>query len=145
MAANTLPIFPATPLIDIVGGPAANAATPGVVANTAKDMASGTSYLLHTAGVEGSRVDYLKVRPLGTNVATVMRVFINNGVATTTATNNALFMERTLAASTVSETAELADIIIPMSVSLPAGYKLYATFGTAVAAGFHVTTVGGSY
>jgi hypothetical protein len=28
---------------------------------------------------------------------------------------------------------------------LPAGYRIYATFGTAVAAGFHLTAVGGDY
>jgi hypothetical protein len=82
---------------------------------------------------------------LGTNVATVIRVWINNGSVTTTAANNALYLERTLGATTVSETAELADIILPLNISLPAGYRIYATFGTAVAAGFHLVAVGGDY
>jgi hypothetical protein len=145
MAANTTPIFPLTPITDIVGGTGATAGTPGITANTTTDLTTGTSYLLHTASTNGSRVDYIKLRALGTNVATVIRIFINNGGVTSTATNNAMFMERTLAATTVSQTAELTDVVIPMSVSLPAGYKLYATFGTAVAAGFHSVVVGGSY
>ena len=40
---------------------------------------------------------------------------------------------------------EIADIIIPLNISLPAGYRIYATFGTVVAAGFHLTAVGGDY
>jgi hypothetical protein len=50
-----------------------------------------------------------------------------------------------LSATTVSETAEQPDIILPMNISLAAGYRVYATFGTAVAAGFHLTAIGGDY
>jgi hypothetical protein len=95
--------------------------------------------------VEGSRLDFIKVRALGTNVATVIRIWINNGSVTTTAANNTLYLERTLSATTVSQTAELPDIILPLNISLAAGYRVYATFGTAVAAGFHLTAVGGDY
>ena len=147
MAQNTNPIFPLIPVNSWVSGPAANAATPGVTANTTKDLTSGTIYgPIETAGaVEGSRLDFIKVRALGSNAATVIRIWINNGSVTTTATNNALYLERTLSATTVSETAELPDIILPLNISLAAGYRVYATFGTAVAAGFHLTAIGGDY
>lgn len=147
MAQNTNPIFPLTPVNTLTGGAAANAATPGVTANTAKDLASGTIYgpLFTGKAVDGSRLDFIKVRALGTNVATVIRIFINNGSATTTATNNALYIERSLSSTTVSETSEQPDIIVPMGISIPAGYRIYATFGTAVAAGFHLTAIGGDY
>ena len=147
MAQNTNPIFPLTPVNSFVSGAAANAATPGVTANTTKDLTAGTIYgpVFTGKAVDGSRLDFIKVRALGTNVATVIRVWINNGSATTTAANNALYLERTLSATTVSETAEQPDIILPLSISLPAGYRIYATFGTAVAAGFHLTAVGGDY
>lgn len=147
MAQNTNPIFPLTPVNSWVSGVAANAATPGVTANTTTDLTSGTIYgPIETAGaVEGSRLDFIKVRALGTNVATVIRIWINNGSVTTTAANNTLYMERTLSSTTVSQTSELADVIIPMNISLAAGYRVYATFGTAVAAGFHLTAIGGDY
>jgi hypothetical protein len=147
MAQNTNPIFPLIPVNSWVSGPAANAATPGVTATTTKDLTSGTIYgPIETAGaVEGSRLDFIKVRALGSNAATVIRIWINNGSVTTTATNNALYLERTLSATTVSETAELPDIILPLNISLAAGYRVYATFGTAVAAGFHLTAIGGDY
>ena len=147
MAQNTNPIFPLTPVNTWVSGAAANAATPGVTANTTKDLSSGTIYgaIFTGKAVDGSRLDFIKVRALGTNIATVVRVWINNGFVTTTAANNALYLERTLSATTVSETAEQPDIILPLNISLPAGYRIYATFGTAVAAGFHLTAVGGDY
>ena len=147
MAQNTNPIFPLTPVNSWVSGAAANAATPGVTANTTKDLSSGTNYgpIFTGKAVDGSRLDFIKVRALGTNVATVIRIWVNNGSATTTAANNALYLERTLSSTSVSETAELPDIILPLNISLPAGYRIYATFGTVVAAGFHLTAVGGEY
>ncbi len=146
MPANTAPIFPLTANITWVSGVAANAATPGVTANTTFDLTSGTIYgPVFTAGTNGSRLDFLRLRPLGTNIATVVRVWINNGSATGTAANNALFFERTLPASTVSQVAEQLDIVIPLSIALQSTYRIYLTFGTAVAAGFHASVVGGDY
>lgn len=147
MAQNTNPIFPLTPVNSWVSGAAANAATPGVTANTTKDLTSGTIYgpIFTGKAVDGSRLDFIKVRPLGTNVGTVVRVWLNNGSATGTAANNALYLERTLSTTTLSESTELPDIILPLNISVPAGYRVYATFGTAVAAGFHLTAVGGDY
>lgn len=146
MPANTSPIFPLTANITWVSGAAANAATPGVTANTTFDLTSGTIYgPVYTATTNGSRLDFLRLRPLGTNVATVARVWINNGSATGTAANNVLFFERTVAATTVSQTAEQFDTVIPLNISLQATYRIYLTFGTAVAAGFHASVVGGDY
>ena len=41
-----------------------------------------------TAGVNGARVDEIQAIHLGTNVATALRIFINNGSDPTVATNN---------------------------------------------------------
>ena len=126
MAANTIPIFPLTPKIGF--GSAALQ-----TANTAKD-GTGTVCTLLTAGANGSRVDYLRVRATGTNTATVLRVFINNGSDPTVAANNVLFTEATIAATTLSEVAALAENTIPLDLALPAGYKLTCAIGTTVAA-----------
>lgn len=135
MPANTSPIFPLTPNL---------AWATVTTANTAKD-GTGTVATVYTAGANGSRVDYLKVRALGTNVATVIRVFINNGSTNATAANNTLIVDQTIAATTNSETAQLVDNIIQLDLSLPAGYKINVTIGTTVAAGLQVTAVGGDY
>ena len=135
MPANTTPIFPLIPKISFIK---LN------TANTLKD-GTGTVGSVFTAGVNGSRVDYLKVKALGTNVATVLRVFINNGNSPPIATNNALFVEQTIDATTLSETSSLTDNVITLDLSLPAGYILNCTIGTSVSAGLMVTAVGGDY
>jgi hypothetical protein len=135
MPANTVPVFPLTP--NIAWGSLATA-------NTAKD-GTGTVATVFTAGANGARVDYLKVRALGTNTATVLRVFVNNGADPTNAANNGLILEQTIAATTLSETAALADNLVSLDLSLPAGYKINCTIGTTVAAGLRVTGVGGDY
>jgi hypothetical protein len=116
-----------------------------VTANTTKDLTSGTISLVFTAGSNGGYVQRLRFRALGTNVATVARVFINNGATTATASNNALWDEISLAATTLSETSALSTYEIPLNFALPAGYRLYVTLGTAVAAGYTITCIGGKY
>jgi len=140
MAQNTSPVFPLVPVVSWVN-------SAGLIANTTTDLTSGTNYNSNfTANAtNGSRVDFIRVRTLGTNTQTVMRVWINNGSTTATAANNTLFFERTLASTTVSQTAEQIDVMVPMNVSLPAGHKIYYTFGTAVAAGYSIQVVGGDY
>ena len=139
MAANTAPIFPRIPK-NAWGGVAINAA------NTTKDLTSGTIYLVYTAdAVEGGRVDFIRFLSLGTNVATVARVWMNNGALTTTAANNTLIANRTLPATTNSEVAQLLEQQIDLDMSLEPGHRLYVTIGTAVAAGYHATAFGGSY
>lgn len=140
MAQNTSPIFPLVPVLTWVN-------TGVTSANTTYDLTAGTIFDsgFTANATNGSRVDFIRVRSMGTNVATVIRVWINNGSATGTAANNTQFFERTLAATTISQSVEQPDIIIPMNVSLPAGYKIYYTFGTAAAAGFCIQVVGGAY
>lgn len=144
MPANTIPIYPITPK-----------ASWGTItaANTAKD-GTGTVITAFTAGANGSRIDKIRVRALGTNVATVLRFFVNNGSASTTAANNSLVFEKTIAATTLSEVSELADydlmdssgsVPVPPIPFLPAGYKINIAIGTAVAAGLQVTVFGGDY
>lgn len=144
MAANVQPIFPLTPKVS--WGTVATA-------NTAKD-GSGTMVTAFTAGVNGSKIDQIKVRALGTNVATVLRFFLNNGSTNATAANNTLIHEVTIAATTLSETSALADndititkgsdVVVPIPY-LPAGYKINVAVGTTIAAGLQVTVHGADY
>lgn len=116
-------------------------------ANIAKD-GTGTVVTVATGGTSGSLINKIEVRALGTNVATVMRFFVNNGLTNATAANNSLVYESTIAATTLSEVAALADNVIdvtrgattePVVPFLPPGYKINITIGTAVAAGLAVT------
>ena len=134
---NTLPIYTATADTQWIGS--------ATVANTTKDLTSGTAYLAFTASATGGYVQRLRLRPLGTNVASLARIFINNGSVTGTSTNNILWDEITLPATTNSETSALPTYEIPLNFALPAGYRIFVTIATGVAAGFAITVIGGKY
>jgi hypothetical protein len=117
--------------------------------------------LVFTAGANGSRIDQVTCRFASTNGATasgtssasLIRFWINNGAANTTATNNIFFGEVAMAGTSVTAlgTSALAVNYLTLptgGLNLPAGYRLYA--GTTVAAGgtniaFAVSAIGGDY
>lgn len=139
MPANTAPIFTLTP--------ETSWSTNMIVANTG-NLSAGTSYAVFTAGANGSYVQKIRFRHQSTNannVATVARVFINNGSSTGTATNNTIWDEITIAANTASQTAASTNYELPLNFALPAGYIIYCTLGTAVVAGIQATVIGGDY
>ena len=59
--------------------------------------------------------------------------------------NNTLIDEISLPATTVSQTSALSNYEIPLNFALPAGYKIYVTLGTTIAAGYDIAVFGGSY
>lgn len=125
-------------------------------ANTAMD-GTGTVGTAFTAdATNGGRVERLRCMAAGTNVATVARVFVNNGSTNATAGNNTLIAEIALPATTASNSAEvnaLVPIELPifsgdnsaLPMVLPPGYKILVVLGTAVSAGWAFTAFGGSY
>lgn len=146
MAGNSNPIVSAVGVINFGTITTANVARDG----------TGTVVTIFTAdATNGGRVERVRWRSLGTNVATAARLFVNNGGVTSTATNNTLYAEITLAATTLSEVAALTLQEIPNAnaipdgtgfpLVLPPGYRLTTAIGTTVAAGYHVTAVGGAY
>jgi hypothetical protein len=137
MPANTAPIFS-------ISGDIEWGATAITTQNTAKD-GTGTVLTVFTADVNGAFVQRIRFRAAGTNIATVARVFINNGSANSTPANNILYDEITLAATTLSEVAALPTYELPLNFALPAGYKINVTLGTTIAAGYYVSVIGGKY
>lgn len=135
MPANTQPIFPLTPNIGM-----------GTVltANTALD-GTGTIVTLLTAGANGSIVDSLTVYHLGTNIATVLRLFIKDG------SNYSLFFEETIAANTISQTAKstsyeyVFDGISRKKLTLKANAQIVGSVGTTIASGLRCTLLGGDF
>lgn len=107
-------------------------------ANTAYD-GTGTTLTLYTAGADGGFLEKIRCKALGTNVATVVRIFLNNGSSSGTATNNSLIAEATLPATTASNVAALIPIEVPLNMRLQAGYVINVAIATAVAAGYSFT------
>lgn len=133
--ANVQPIFPAIPKVGSGKVLAANTAVDG----------TGTLVPIFTAGANGSIVDSLSIVHLGTNVVTVLRVFVKDGV------NYDLIFEKTVAANTGVQTAESVQYDILFNgtdrkrLILPPNAQLMACVGTVIAAGIQVTCFGGDY
>ena len=106
---------------------------------------TGTVGTAFTAGTNGSFVGYVKLKPLGTNVASVARFWINNGSTNATAANNFLWGEVTLPATTAATAAALAELVLQFNIAIPTGYKINFALGTTVAAGWQATCIGGDY
>lgn len=141
MAANTTPVFPLSGKIGF---------GKIITANTGTDGTGSNVVAIFTAGANGSRVDAINFWHLGTNVATVARLFINNGSSVGTATNNVLWFETTMAANTLSQiAASIPNVSIvgtsspPLPILLPASYVIYASVGTTIASGIGVSIQGG--
>ena len=135
MAANTSPIFSLTPKHTW------GTLTTGT--NT-YDGTSGTT-LICTAGADGAFVKEVHMASAGTNIATVVRFFINNGGTTGTAANNSFIYQQSLHSTTASATISTPGVIIPLNFVLPATFRIYAVLATTVAAGWQVTCISGDY
>jgi len=145
MPANTSPIYSIVGATDSVATNNSGLIV-GPTANTAQD-GSGTLYKAFTAGSNGSYVQKIRFRPVGSPAATVCRVFISTST-TTNATNTWLYDEITLPAVTVSQTAASSVFELPLNFALDPNYLLYVTFGTSTGAagtGYSVVTIAGDY
>ena len=136
MAAGTTPIYPV----------AVNRGFGKVIAANTNLDGTGTIVLIFTAGSNGSIVEKIIARHMGTNVASVLRIYANDGGAPGT-TTTWLIAELTIAANTLSQTAQSIQtyeiLLNPGSgFALKASERLYASTGTVLAAGWMVSTVG---
>lgn len=139
MPANTAPIFTIVPEVMW---------TANMTAANTGNLSAGTAYIVFSAGTNGSYVQKIRFRHQSNNtnsVATVARVFINNGGATGTTANNTIFDEITIAANTASQTAASTNYELPLNFALPPLYTMYVTLGTASASGIQATVIGGDY
>lgn len=142
--------MPATPNSIItpqsINTPAANAVLSTAMTSTkAYDgtEAVGTAMaLVYTAGSNGSQLPKLKAHysgtngaaPSGTTNATVLRIWLNNGSANTSAANNILVGDVAVPAATMSAVAAMAH---PTEfdfggLAIPAGWRVYAGLATAM-------------
>jgi hypothetical protein len=144
VARNVQPIFTAKPRngsndLNVVASTLITAAndTSGVSVNNQLIFTANT---LH-GGIPGK----IRIASLGTNVASLVRFFLNNGSDPTVAANNAIIGEVGLPPTTISTTVPMPffDFAIPDGVQ--AGWRVYAGLSVNVAAGWKLTPFGGSY
>lgn len=160
MAVTATPIFAQTPNVGALNAILSTAMT-NTKAFDGTDTAGTALALVYTAGANGSRIDQVTCRftstngltASGTSSASLIRFWINNGSANTTATNNILLGEVAMAATAVTalgtSVLTVSTLTLPNGgLNLPAGYRIYA--GSTVAAGgtniaFAVSAFGGDY
>lgn len=145
MPANTSPIYSIVGAVDSVATNNSGLVV-GPTANTALD-GTGTLYKAFTAGTNGSYIQKMRFRPVGSPAATVCRVFISSS-STTSATATWLYDEITLPAATLSQTTATSVFEIPMNFAVDPSYLLYVTFGTSTGStgtGYSIVTIAGDY
>jgi hypothetical protein len=143
MAANINPIFTLSGDLSVN-----NSTTMAATLTTAAADYTGISAnntLIFTAGANGGYLQRIRAKALGTNTASVARVYINNGTLHTTAANNSFYGEFTLPATTAIATAATSEIDYPLNFALNAAFTIYVGLGTTVAAGWVFVMVGGQY
>lgn len=148
MSNNTSQIFSLRPKWNWCALTAANTAMDGT--GTVGTLFTATS----TSGVD-SRIERIRCMAQGTNVASVARVFVNNGSSNATASNNSLITEIALPATSASNSAPVNPTLIELPSAadlnalfpngLPNGYKINICLGTAVSAGWQFTGLGADY
>jgi hypothetical protein len=135
MSANTTPIFTATPHCSSVLSTGAQTGLTGLTPSSTNMM------LVFTAGANGSTIENIHVKAVGTTAAGMIRIFLYDG------TNLFLIHEIPVTAITQSGTqaAFEADWTPPNTLwTIPSGYKIYMTTQNADA-GYDFTVVGGDF
>lgn len=156
MVANTNPIYSIAPAVNsakiAVGG-----AVVGPSANTALDGSGANTYIVFVAGTNGSYLQRIRAKAIGSPNATVMRVFLCSAITTAaafvagttnTAANTTLVDELTLPGVTASTTAATPTFEIPLGFAIPPGWGVLVTFGASTGSagtGYDPVVIGGNY
>ena len=133
MAANTNPIFPLTPVLAHV--------LVGSSALTSRAQITGTTglTLVHAAGTNGTRYDWLILKGTGTTVAGVLDIWIYAG------TNSLIFQSVTIPVVTPSTIVDSYFNQVALNpLILPTGYSIYCSSQVASQL-VNVAVQGGSY
>jgi hypothetical protein len=144
MPGNNDPIYSRVGDVSNNGTTGMNAAITAA-ANDYTGAGANNSLIFTADATNGSYVQRIRLKPIGTNAASVMRFFINNGSANTTAANNVYYGEVSLPATTISSTTALIEMDYLLNFALPPGFRLYMGLGTAVAAGWVAVVIAGKY
>ena len=160
MAVTSTPIFAQTPNVGTLNAIISTAMTNTKAFDGTETVGTALA-LCYTAGANGSRIDQIACKfastngatASGTSNATVVRFWMNNGSANTTAGNNIFLGEVALPATAVTALATAANTVYTVALPLgglniPASYRIYA--GLTVAAGgtniaISINAVGGDY
>lgn len=143
MPANTDPIFTQKPDCSTNNG--TTLADPILLSSADYTGISANHVLVHTAGVNGSYIRGISFKAVGTNVAAVARIYVNNGSVNTTEANNAMITEISLPATTAVTAAATSDVFVPIERAINPAFRIYVGLGAAVATGWDMVCWAGQY
>ena len=147
MAANTNPIATLLPIGSVDNTNTTTSVLGATLTTAVNDYtgAGASAALVFTASVEGGTLPALRFKALGTNVATVARIYKNNGGLPTVAANNTFIGEVGLPITAASATAATSDIEYQLGLAgrLAPNERIYVQLATLVASGWRVSPVGG--
>lgn len=109
------------------------------------DGTNAAAAAVFTAGASGAFVQRLRFKAIGSQIATVARIFINNGSTHTSAGNNSFYGEISLPAITASASAATIEEDYILNIALNGNFQIFVMLGTTVASGWVVTPVAGQY
>jgi len=147
MAANNLPMYVKAVSNSSTGGSTKTFSAKITLAANDFDGTNANNVLVATMdSVNGSFLLGFMCKANGTNVASVARMFLNNGSTNATATNNTFLSELPLPATTAAAAGITSnDIWWPINRPFEPGTKIYIGLGTAVAAGWQFIPFYGTY
>jgi hypothetical protein len=150
MSANISPIYSRTPDVQVTTGVLSSGNTTVDLTNVHIPSTGNAMMIFQASSSEGGRLDRIVIQPLGTNTATVMRLWYSKANISSTdpsagANNNAQLRDVTLVGTTVSQVAAIGTVEVQLDLPMPGGGQVWYTIGTSVAAGFAVTGIGGKY
>lgn len=109
------------------------------------DGTNAAAVVVYTAGSGGGFIQRLRFKAIGSNIATVARIFINNGSTHTSAGNNSFYGEISLPGTTGSASAATIEEDYVMNLAINPSFQIFVMLATTVAAGWVVTPVAGQY
>lgn len=128
MPANTSPIFTLTPRVTLAQVSAANTNRDG----------TGTIVDLITGATNGTRIDRITIKAVGTTTAGMVRLYIYDG------TNTRLWKEEIVSAITPSAVLKTFQAILSdLALTIPLNHKLQAS--THNAETFNIETEAGDF
>lgn len=145
---STNPVFTRQAEVSANSGPFGQAAF-GVAITTATADFTGISAnhqeVFRADENNGGFVQRIRFKALGTNIASVARIYINNGGLQTLAVNNVFYGEQALPGTTLNNAGATVDIDYPMNIAINPGFRIFVGLGTTVAAGWRPQAIGGRY
>lgn len=144
MAGNAAPIYSKAGSVSNNASTAMNQLVTAV-ANDYTGAGANNTLVFTADATNGSFIQRLRFKAGGTNAASVARIFLNNGSAPTSASNNTFYGEISLPATTLIATAATVELDYMMNFALPAAFRIYVGYGATIAAGWVVTPIAGNY